>query len=349
MNIPQLRLHNQQIARQQFRTPGEVVAWLGALQGQDYAGAKWSVGLRLPGCTDADVEQAIADKIVLRTWLMRSTLHLVNVADIRWMTALVAPRLLVNTRRYQQLELDEATLARSDILLASALADGKELTRSALFNVLEAEGLSTKGQRGYHMLIHASLNGLICQNVSVRSNPTFMTMPASAMLTRDEAAAELARRYFTSRGPATLKDFMWWSGLIASEARAGLEAAKSSLVEEKIGGHSYWLPAAAESPNGAPSAYLLPGFDEYLLGYTDRSAVLDAQHAQKVCPGGNGIFFPTIVIDWQMVGTWKYMVKKGMAVMTPTPFDALTPAQVEQFAEAAQPFGNYLGLPVVLS
>lgn len=346
MNIPQLRLHNQQIARQRFKTPSEVVAWLGALQGQDYAGAKWSIGLRLPGSTEADIEQAIAEKTVLRTWVMRGTLHLVSAADIRWMVALVAPRLIADgVRRRRELELDDATLAQSLDLITAALCD-RELRRSELMSLLEENGISTKGQRGYHILIYVSQRGLICQNVAERNNPTFMLMPDAPMLTREEAAAELARRYFTSRGPATVKDFIWWSGLPAAEARAGLEAVKPLLVEEKIDGQSYWLSPTTEPLNDSPSAYLLPGFDEYLLGYTDRSAVLDPQHAQKVCPGGNGIFFPTIVINGQMVGTWKYTVKKGTAIITPTPFETLTDA--EAVAAAAEPFGRYLGLPVVV-
>jgi hypothetical protein len=346
MNIPQLRLHNQQIARQRFKTPSEVVAWLGALQGQDYAGAKWSIGLRLPGSTEADIEQAIAEKTVLRTWVMRGTLHLVSAADIRWMVALVAPRLIADgVRRRRELELDDATLAQSLDLITAALCD-RELRRSELMSLLEENGISTKGQRGYHILIYVSQRGLICQNVAERNNPTFMLMPDAPMLTREEAAAELARRYFTSRGPATVKDFIWWSGLPAAEARAGLEAVKPLLVEEKIDGQSYWLSPTTEPLNDSPSAYLLPGFDEYLLGYTDRSAVLDPQHAPKVCPGGNGIFFPTIVINGQMVGTWKYTVKKGTAIITPTPFETLTDA--EAVAAAAEPFGRYLGLPVVV-
>lgn len=346
MDIPQHRLHNQQIARQRFSTPGEVVAWLGALQGQDYAGAKWSVGLRLPGSTEADIEQAIADRTILRTWVMRGTLHLVAAADIRWMVALVAPRLIADSaRRRQQLELDEGTLARSIDLITAALRD-RELRRSELLDLLEAAGISTRAGRGYHILSHISLRGLICQGTAERSNPLFMLMPEGPTLARDEAAAELARRYFTSRGPATVKDFIWWSSLVAAEARAGLEAIKGSLVEEKIGGQSYWHSAASEAVSGAPSAYLLPGFDEYLLGYTDRSAVLPPQHAQKVCPGGNGVFYPTIVIDGQMVGTWKSTVKKGALILTPTPFDGLTPAQEAAFAAAAQPYARYCGLPL---
>lgn len=349
MEIPHQRLDNQQIARQRFTTPGEVVAWLGALQGQDYAGAKWSVGLRLPGATEADIQQAIADKAVLRSWVMRGTLHLVSAADIRWMVALVAPRLIAgNARRYEQLELDAATLARANALLAAALDGGGRLTRKDLLAMLEANGISTQGQRGYHMLGHASLNGLICQTTSERNNATFITMPDSPLRPRDEAAAELARRYFTSRAPAALKDFLWWSGLTAAEGRAALDAIRSALVEEKIGGQGYWRPASSDMVSSAPSAYLLPGFDEYLLGYQERGAVLPPQHAQKVCPGGNGVFYPTIVLDGQMVGTWKYMVKKGVAVITPTPFETFTPAQREAIAAAAQPFGRYLGLDVVV-
>jgi hypothetical protein len=347
-----LRLRSQQIASARFPQPEAIVAWLGAMQGQDYAGVKWSVGLRLPGSTDADVERAINDTRLVRSWVMRGTLHLMAGMDVRWIVALVGPRLIAQSAaRHKELDLDTAILHRSHEVLGTALQGHRRLRRSELFAVLEQQGISTQGQRGYHILRHASLDGLLVQGISEREDPTFMLLeeafPNALPLAREDALAELARRYFQSHGPATLKDFAWWLGLSMGDARAGLDAAKSGLIEETIEGkppQSHAAPADLEAVALAP-----PGFDEFHLGYQDRDAVLDPQHATKVCPGKNGVFFPTIVVGGRMVGTWKRMLKAGKAVVTPAPFEALTRAQQQAFDTSIQRYGEFLQLPVMVT
>jgi hypothetical protein len=323
---------------------------MGAIQGQDYPGAKWSIGLRLPGSTDADIEQTIADGRILRTWGMRGTLHFAAAGDIRWMVTLVAPRVRAgNARRYKQLELDEKTLARSSEVIAKAVQeDSQHFTRKELLDILERGGISTEGQRGVYLLQWASLDHVICQGVMRGRESTFRIPPEGKTMAHDDAAAELARRYFASRGPATLKDFTWWSGLAAADARAGLEAVKSGLAEAKINGETYWRsPSSSTAKTSKSDTYLLPGFDEYLLGYTDRRAVLEPQHAKKVLPGG-GIFAPTIVMDGQVVGTWKRVVKKRQVVITPSPFRPLTADERDALAVAAEGYGAFLGMRGIL-
>jgi hypothetical protein len=349
------RLFNQQIEHPRLQHPVEILSWLGAIQGQDYSGAKWSLGLRSAGATDVDIEQAIADTLIVRTWLMRGTLHLVAGADVRWMTELVAPRMIANNaRRYRQLELDEPTLMRSDDLLVKALEGGKRLARKALFDILEQNGISTKGQRGVFMLQRASLDGLIFQGVMERNNATFLRVdeaaPDSRTMPRDEALAELARRYFTSRGPATLQDFAWWSGLAMADVREGLESAKTELIEETIDGERYWLAATTRlKAEPSPTAYAPPGFDEYLLGYKDRNAVLEPQYAQHVCPGKNGVFFPTIVIDGRVVGVWKRNFKKGKIIVNIAPFTSLSSAEESAFATTITRYGEFMKTPVTIA
>jgi hypothetical protein len=343
IDLPHLRLHNQHIAYQQFKTPAAVVGWMGALQAQDYSGAKWSIGLRLPGSTDAQIEQAIANQHILRTWVMRGTLHFVAAEDIRWMVTLLAPGLIQsNARRYKQLELDAKTLAGSTDIITSAVQD-KPLTRKQLFEVLEEKGISPSEQRGVYMLQRASLDGLICQTVMQgNNNPTFIPMPKVKSLPKDEASAELAQRYFTSHGPATLKDFAWWSGLTAADARTGFEAVKSKLVELKIDGQSYGH-TETNAPS-KPSVYLLPGFDEYILGYQDRSVVLDTKNTNKIFPGG-GTFHPAIVADGQVVGRWQSAVKKGAIIITPSLFGEAEPDALEA---ATQAYSAFMGMSVVV-
>ncbi len=353
-NIAVDRLYSQQFEHSRLKRPGEVVAWLGAIQAQDYAGAKWSIGLRLPGSTDAEVEQAMEDRAIIRTWAMRGTLHFVAAADVRWMLGLLAPRIIANNaRRYMQLGLDEPTLARSNEVLVDALqGGGKQLTRKELMSILRQKGISTEGQRAPYMLQRASLDSHICQGVMHRNDPTYMLLdgaiPKCRSMERDEALAELAKRYFTSRGPATLQDYVWWSGLTAADSKAGLEAIESQLIRETIDGKTYWrsgsLPAGRES---SPTVYLLPGFDEYLLSYRDRSASLDVERIKKLTPT-NGMLNPTIVIGGRVVGIWKRTFRKGEVVVTAKPFTAQTSDERQDFDKSARRYGEYLGMSVVL-
>ncbi|MEO8609699.1 MAG: winged helix DNA-binding domain-containing protein [Chloroflexota bacterium] len=354
MDITQHRLHNQHIAQHPMMKPADVVAWLGAMQAQDYTGAKWSIGLRLPKATDAQIEQAIADKTIIRTWPMRGTLHFVAAADVRWMLALLGQRTIAGSkRRYAELELDEPTFTRSNDLLLKALQGGTQRSRTELLDMLEQNSISTKGQRAAYMLQRASLEGLICQGTTQNNVPMYMaleeSLPKTAVLERDAALVELATRYFLSHGPATLQDLVRWAGITITQARTGLEGAKSQLVEEKIGGQVYWLPTSAQTlKQHSDIVYLLPGFDEYLLGYGDRSAVLAAEHAQKIVPGNNGMFMPTIVSRGRVIGLWKRTFKKGSAIISTEPFTPLTDPEKSSFASAARRFGDYLEMPVIL-
>lgn len=344
------RLYHQRITHPPFKNAGEVVAWLGAMQGQDYLGTKWAFGVRLPGSTDADIERAIADGMIMRTWALRGTLHYVAPADIHWIVGLVAPRMIAgNATRYRQLELDEPTLTRSSTVIVGALQDGQHLTRGEIFDILQANGISTEGQRGVYMLQRASLERLIYQGEVRRNVTTFKALDAGKTLPKDHALAELARRYFTSRGPATLADFAYWSGLPISEARAGLESVKSELVEETIDGQSCFLsPETVQQPERSRSLYLLPGFDEFVLGYRDRSAVLNPQFADAICPGGNGMFMSTIVSDGRIIGTWRRTVKKKTVEIAFESFRPLHAEEIDALAQAAERYGAFLGLTAVI-
>jgi hypothetical protein len=354
--IGMMRLANQQILHPTAPTAAEVVSRLGAIQGQDYPGAKWSIGLRLPGSTDAQIEQALADLQIVRTWAMRGTLFLVAAPDLRWITDLLAERQIAGyATRYSQLELDEPTMTRANDIFVRALAGGQHLSRSELFTALELNGISPAGQRGVYMLQRAALDGLIVQSVMQRRDTTFRrideALPGLKSKPRDESLAELARRYFTTRGPVTLADFTWWSGLSAAEAREALALIRSELVEETIDGRRYWLPPgqATVSDVAGPIVHALPGFDEFVLGYKDRSAALDRQFADRICPGGNGVFYPTIVVNGQIVGTWKRENKKKAVSISVEPFTSLTAAEYAAFTDAIQPFGAFLGLPPVMA
>jgi hypothetical protein len=352
-DIAHTRLYNQHLAGTRFEKPEEAVAWLGALQAQDYPGALWTIGLRMQNATAAAIERAIADKKIVRTWPMRGTLHFVAPADVRWMLKLLTPRVIANSaRRYAQLALYDTIFASSQELFAKALhalRGDHQLTRPQMMSVLEQAGIATANQRGYHILGWLAQTGLICFGPMQGKQPTFVLLdewvPAGKNFTRDESLAELTIRYFTGHGPATLQDFMWWSGLVASDARAGLAMVKAQLAHEEVAGQTYWMAQTMPTrQNQRPDTYLLPGFDEYLLGYTDRRAVLDPIYSQQIQPGKNGIFSPTVVIEGRVAGTWKRTVKKSGVTITATPFTAFSAAQKQAIAVAAERYGRFVGL-----
>jgi hypothetical protein len=353
-DIANKRLYNQHISRAAFDKPSDVIGWFGAMQGQDYLGALWAIGLRMRHATEADIEQAIADKTIVRTWPMRGTLHFVAAADIRWLLKLMEPRAIARTAfGHRQLELDEATLAKSNKLLVRALKGGKQMTRPELASALERAGIATSNYRLSHILHHASILRLICFGPRRGKQFTFALfdewVPTDKEIERGEALGELARRYFTSHGPATLSDFIWWSGLTTADARASLEMIKPQFIQEVYGGQTYWFPQTAPIKKDAPSkAYLLPSFDEYTVAYKDRSAVLDPAYA-KLTNMGNGLFKPIVVVDGRIAGIWKREFKKTSLVIEVSLFNPQTKSNQQKIVVAANRYAEFLGIPADVS
>lgn len=347
-NILIRRLQSQQLDCSEFKKPEEIIAWFGGIQAQDYPGAKWAIAERLKNCTDANIESTFVEKKFVRTWAMRGTLHFVTASDIRWILELLAPRIIArNARRYKELELDEETLKRSNEIIKNALQDGQRLNRRELVTVLQENGISTEGQRTPYMLQRASLDGLICQGgMHSNNNPIFISMdllPKTKTLTRHYALAELAKRYFKSHGPATIQDFTWWSGLLTKDAKAGLEAVKSQLESETIGDKTYWY-SGSKLKHSSSRFHLLPSFDEYLVGYKDRSASLEKIHSKN--EGIENIMYPTIALDGQIVGTWKRKFNKNEVIVELKPLIALNAAESNILDEAVHHFGEFLEMPV---
>ncbi len=328
----------------------EVVSWMGALQGQDYISSRWAIGVRTPGLTEEKTEEAIREFRIIRSWIMRGTLHLTTAADIRWILTLLGPRLIkVGMPRNRQLELDEETFTKSNNILLQALEGGKQLTRDELIEIYENAGISTTGQRFIHLLQRAALEQLICFGPRRQKQFTFTLLdeavpPTQSTKTREEALCELAKRYFQSRGPATLNDFVWWSGLPVIEARNGLEAAKPFLQQENIDGQSYHLNP--EIPSGINAlnkcVWLLPAFDEYVIAYRDRSALLE-KHLSKQVISLNGIFYPVIVVNGKVEGLWKRTIQKDKIIVRINPFQPFNDDIKERVAASAAEFGKFTG------
>jgi len=348
------RLMSLQVAASHCSHAAEVVSYLGAMQAQDYAGALWAIGLRVPGAVLADVERAVAERSIVRTWPMRGTLHFVASRDVGFMLDLLAPRVLAaSIKRRQELELDEQTLGKVEQRLVRALDGGKQLTRDAIRDLLEKANIATAGGRLYHMLFCLSLQQLLCFGTPEGKQPTFALLrewvPAPRRLDRDAALCELATRYFTSHGPARTQDLMRWAGLSAAEVKLGI-AASGGLASASIDGTTYWMakePSALSSKDRG--TFLLPGFDEYILGYGERSAILAAEHAHKIVPGANGVFRPTIVHDGLVVGTWKAAASKKSVRLTASGFETLSEAQHTSFARAGARYAGFLGLQAAIA
>ncbi|HSB00330.1 MAG TPA: winged helix DNA-binding domain-containing protein [Anaerolineales bacterium] len=354
LDIIRHRLHNQYLSQTKCTQPSEVVEWLGAVQSQDYAGAKWALGQRLENATDGGIEKAFNEGAILRTHVMRPTWHFVTPADIRWMLALTAPRvlaLLAYTDR--QLGLDKAVFKQSNRVLTKALKGGKQLMRTELEAILQKNGVNTEGLRFIHLLMHAELDGVVCSGGRQGKQFTYALLeeraPQAKTLEREAALAELTRRYFRSHAPATLQDFVWWSGLTMADARKGMEIVKSEFKQEIVGDQTYWFQASAPAKNPSPTAHLLPNYDEYIVGYTDRSAIFDMTHTEKLDARGNVLFQNTVAIDGQIAGTWKRTLKKGEVIVEFSPFAPLKKSENQAVRAAAQQYGRFLELPVVLA
>ena len=329
-------------------TPSDVVQSFGALQAQDYLGALWAIGLRLPGLREQDIERAIEQKAIVRTWPMRGTLHFVAAADVRWMLALLTPAVVARSaRRLAELHLDDGDFRRSRKAIVRALQGGRQRTRRGMYEVLEAAKVSTAGQRGIDVLWRLAQEGLICFGAREGKQPTFVLLdewlPPAPPVAPDEALAAVAQRYFSGHGPATLDDFTWWSGLPAGKAREGLEAVKTRLEREVVGGSTYWFSergSGAARSLKAPRIHLLPAFDEYMVGYRDRAAVLTA--VREVNRGG-GMLAPTLLIDGSVAGTWRRDLATRAVAVALTPFVKLNASDSKGLRRVADEYGEFLG------
>lgn len=343
------RLEAQAISGSTLTTAAQVVARLGAVQAQDYLGALWAVGLRMVDGDERAVERALAEGAIVRTWPTRGTLHFVAAADARWMVELLGPRMVSRAAgRHRSLGLDDATFARARRTLVRALEGGKALTRPAAYEVLERDKISVGQQRGLHILWRLAHDCLLCFGPRQGKQQTFVLfdewVPAAKRMPREEALAALAGRYFTGHGPATIADFAWWTGLALAEARRAVELARPVLEEDRVDGRAILFARAAPPPRPSRAvAYLLPAFDELLVGFTDRSAAVDPRHARRVNAGG-GMLKPTVVVDGRVVGTWtRELARRGVA-FSAIWFADIGPRKIQSVARAFARYAAFLGL-----
>jgi len=336
-----IRLKHQGLKPVAHATPEAVVRALGAVQSQDYLGAAWALALRAKGLTLAGVDRALAEGRLLRTHVLRPTWHFVAPEDLRWMLALTGPRVRNLMRTYDaRLELDAKVYAKARRAMTKALERGGAMTRAELVPVLAKAGVPATGQRLAHLMMDAELDALVCSGPKRGTQMTYVLVdaivPPTATLSRDEALAALAGRYFHSHGPATVHDFAWWSGLTLGDARRGIAAAR-------VGDQVLTAPPPADRVAGAH--FLVSNYDEYFIAYRHRDAVIDRARARNVGIWTTAEYPHQIVLHGRVAGSWRREVSGTRATITLAFHAPPTAAERTALEKAAGAFGRFLGLP----
>lgn len=347
-DIRNLRLQNQKLINSSFKDAASVVEWLGAVQSQDFPAAKWAIGLRMKNGSADDIESGFNQGKILRTHVMRPTWHFVLPQDIRWMLELTAPRVKKILASYdRRLEISEKLLSRCKKIFTKALQEHKYLTRSELADELEKNKIMARTQRLAHILAHAELDAILCSGPRRGKQFTYAFLDERVQtpqrkLKRDEALATLAQTYFTSHGPAQVKDFSWWSGLSTKDSNEALAMIKSKFVQESVNGKTYWMTNNSNLRTLRTNAFLLSIYDEYTIAYRDRSDLGNERYVEKLIRMGNALT-AVIVIDGQIAGTWKRKMNKSKAEVSTNLFRKLSKGEQKALQHAEDTYLRFFG------
>ena len=352
--IPALRSANQQLNNSKFKTAKELAGWMGALQAQDYSMSKWALGIRLQNSTEASINDEINSGAIIRTHLLRPTWHFVSSNDIHWILKLTAPRIKTSLKhRDKQLELTDTIYHRCNKILEKSLRDYNHMTREELISVLKKSEIDVKDNRASHIFLRAELDGIICSGKQKEGKPTYAILEEwvseHTKISRDEALKALARRYFTSHGPASIYDFTWWSGLTVRDAVLALEFNKENLTSVVMQNQTYWLADSYSEPKPEFSTmFLLPAYDEFLISYKDRTAALTLADNKKTI-SNNGIFYPVILQNGQVVGVWKRNIRNNHVTISRNMFISVTPDLDKQILRSSIRYSDFIGKKIELT
>ena len=309
MDINLLRLVNQQLSGTIFQTPKEIVSWMGAIQSQDYNMAKMAIGVRLPGSSAATVEEALNSGEILRTHILRPTWHFVVPENIRWMLMLTSERIKASSKsRDMELGITDKLYEAANKVIQRALEEQGQMTRKELSVEVERAGMAADTPHMTHFMMRTEADCLVCSGAMKGKEHTYALfeerVPKVVLLHRSEALAKLAGIYFRSHGPATLHDFVWWSGLSVTEARDGLESIKGNLINEEANGQTYWFFDTLDFKRSEKNrVHLLPAFDEYIVSYKERNTIITKEYSKVI--SSNGVFRPVVLLNGKVVGIWK--------------------------------------------
>lgn len=304
----------------------EVAHRMGALQAQDYTMSKWALGLRSKNSTEESITKEVDTGRIIRTHALRPTWHIVSSEDIYWLLELTGPQIKASMRyRDKQLEITDELISKANRVITGALEDKKHKTREELMAELKTAGFRLDDNRASHIFMRAEIECLICSGRQIKNKPAFTLLEEwvpvkNKMVNREAALSELGNRYFVTRGPATLNDFSWWSGLSLKDSRIALELNKNNLISRSYEGQTYWLQESSLSFEESIEDYILPAYDEFLISYRDRSAILQINKNGRVV-SNNGIFYPAILLDGKVAGTWKRNIKNDIAILEFDPFE----------------------------
>ena len=352
-SIPALRSLNQQLTNSKFKSAKEIAGWMGALQAQDYSMSKWALGIRLQNSTEAAINMEINAGNLIRTHLLRPTWHFVSSDDIYWILELTAPRIKASLKyRDKQLGLTNNVYHKCNNILEKSLRDYNHKTREELITELKESKINVEDNRASHIFLRAELDGIICSGKQKQGKSTYAILeewvPEHKKTLREEALKELALRYFTSHGPASVNDFTWWSGLSASDAKLALDFNKGYLTFEVIQNQTYWLANTYLEPKPDDNEiYLLPAFDEFLISYRDRTASLFLIDNKKAI-SNNGIFYPTVLQNGQIIGIWKRRNKNNQVILSKDLFKTETPDQNRILLRSATMYSSFIGRKIEL-
>lgn len=352
------RLINQQIGYTKFSKPTEIVSWLGAMQAQEYQMAKWAIGLRLASdpqnvtiMKDSDIETEFNEGRILRTHLLRPTWHFIAAEDIRWLLRLTAPRVRqANAFMNRKMELDEQIFNKSNQIIARELKGGHYLTRTALQKALSRKKISGDGVRLSLLMMQAELDGVICSGPRIGNQFTYALLdervPAPRKLLQEEALIELTRRYFMSRGPASLQDYVTWSGLTVALCKRGIAALENNLSKVSINRREYYFDAGGFDVSipikKIQSSFLMPDYDEYGISYKDRSTFFDPSMGSNSLKGGSPVYNRMIVIDGRIRGSWKRTFVGGAIKVEAIPFTALNKRESKELELAVNRYRRFI-------
>jgi len=344
-NIADIRIANHQLSQTGYTTPRQIAAHFGAVQSQDFNSANWAIGVRLSGCTEKSIHEAFNKGEILRTHVLRPTWHFVAPENIRWMLQLSGKRILQAMKsRDRDLGLTDEIYGKAYRIIEKALDKEDELTRDELTKILHDAGMKADSSHIYHIMMRAEANGIVCSGALREKEQTYALLekrvPPEKPLTKEESLAKLARIYFTGHGAATLSDFVWWSGLSTGEARQGLQSVAAEFVSETVNGQTYWMPNTDFRPSdGKNEVHLLPAFDEYIVGYKDRTAVITSENHQKAV-SSNGVFRPVIIKNGRVIGLWKKATSRKK-IITVTLFEPVDNATQQLIEIAAEEFRGF--------
>ena len=355
MDIAALRMHNQRLVGTPFTLPEDAVQRLVAVQSQDYPAAKWGIAQRTRDATDTSIDQVFREGRILRTHVLRPTWHFVSPSDIRWMLELTAPRVnAFNAYYYRKLELDQPVFKRSSALMTRALRGGKQLTRNELAGVLRKGGIPCSGPRLAYLMMKAELDALIYSGAMRGKQFTYALLeervPPASRLTREEALTELTARYFCGHGPATLPDYVWWSGLTVADAKSGIEMAGSRLAQQVVNHKLYWFdPTLRARRVKPPVVHLLPNYDEYLIAYKDHSSSFEPAVVKALGGGKEALMAHIVVRNGKVIGGWRRTIEKARVSLKTDLLVSLTRSERSAMEAAALDYGRFLDRPIELS